>query len=136
MMEGLLKIFSYIWNNLSNIDSLICIIMSLMGICTFGVSLIAGFLRLRLRHNCYKCLNIPIDNVTKQSMKYYVPTTGQKRDPCTEEENIRCFSIDLTSYFIKQVFEKLNGQYYIILADSGMGKTTFLLHLFFQYYKR
>lgn len=136
MMEWVLKFLSYIWNNLSNIDSLINIIMSILGICAFSGSLIAGFLRLKLKHNRYKCLNIPIDNVTKKSMKYYVPTRGQKRDPCTEDENIRCFSIDLTSYFVKQVFENSNEQYYIVLADSGMGKTTFLLHLFFQYYKK
>ena len=33
-------------------------------------------------------------------------------------------------------FEKNRNRYYIVLADSGMGKTTFLFNLFFSYYKK
>ena len=39
-------------------------------------------------------------------------------------------------FLMKKNFEKNRNKYYIILAASGMGKTTFLLKLFLSYYKK
>lgn len=126
--------WKWIWNNLSNIDSLINIIKVILGgffcICGF----IWGVLQLKLKNNQYKYLNLIVDRQTKQSMKYYVNTRAQTVDPCSEEFTYT--RVRLLPLFIKQIFKNSETQYYIILADSGMGKTTFLLKLFFKYYKK
>jgi len=74
-----------------------------------------------------------MDSRTKESMKYYIFTKGQDIDPCTEEN---CIDASLIKLFTKKIFKNSDKQYFIILADSGMGKTTFLLKLFFIYYKK
>ncbi len=136
MKEWIIRNFSLVWNNISNINSLISIIIYITSIGTFAWGLVVCFLRLKLKHNRYKYLDIPIDHETKQSMKYYIATRGQEIDPCTESNNAREISFDLTSFFLKEIFRKSDEQYFIILADSGMGKTTFLLKLFLEYYKK
>lgn len=140
MLEWLLKISSWIWDNISNIDSIVSIITTLLsgGVFIGGVvyGIIASILRLKLKRNQYKYLNLVVDNQTKQSMKYYIPTRGQDIDPNTEEDSQSMITKELVPFFVDEIFNKSDAQYFIILADSGMGKTTFLLHLFFKYYKR
>lgn len=94
--------------------------------------------------NEYKYRLLRIDKETKQSMKYYVPTRAQNTVPVAEEMNRggengqdkkkALYEKNLVSFFIKQEFKNKDIQYYIILADSGMGKTTFLIKLFKRYY--
>lgn len=136
MREWIIENISLIWKNISNIDSLISIMMYIMSTSAFVWGMVVGFLRLKLKHNRYKYLDIPIDHVTKQSMKNYIATRGQETDPCTGRNNIGEGSVDLISFFLKEIFKKSDEQYFIILADSGMGKTTFLLKLFLEYYKK
>ena len=101
----------------------------------FIVSLVISSMRLKLKCYQYKYLNLVVDSQTKQSMKYYISTRVREKDPCDEENND--FSgFKLIPHFIKEIFKKSEEQYFIILADSGMGKTTFLLKLFFKYYKK
>lgn len=135
-MEKLQKVILWVWDNISNIDALVAVIMVIVSIAVIVSGMVAGFLRLKLKHNRYKYLNIPIDRVTKQSMRYYVPTRGQKTDPSAGEEDAGNDSFNLTNLFLKEIFSKSDEQYFIILADSGMGKTTFLLNLFLEYYKK
>lgn len=136
MKEWILKIISWIWENISNIDSLASILCFMAGAVIFVFGMVTGFLRLKLKHNRYKYLNIPIDRITKQSMRYYIPTRGQKTDPSSGQGCAGVDSFDLTKFFLKEIFPKSDEQYFIILADSGMGKTTFLLNLFLEYYKK
>lgn len=96
--------------------------------------------------NEYKYRLLPIDEATKQSMKYYVPTRAQDTIPVAEEmynEEVHSqnrkkeevlYEKNLVSYFIKSEFGNKDKKDYIILADSGMGKTTFLIKLFKKYY--
>jgi len=101
--------------------------------------LIMGFFRLKLKCNQYKYLNLVVDSQIKQAMRYYIPTRGQNIDPCEEEEYATrhsFVSVELVKLFMKEIFKSSEVQYFIILADSGMGKTTFLLKLFFEYYKK
>lgn len=125
----------WFWDNSSNINAIISIISTVISGTIFIAGLVISVLRLKLKSNQYKYLNLVVDSQTKQSMKCYVPTRAQNIDPCDEENN-NFFSIELIPFFIKQVFKESDEQYFIVLADSGMGKTTFLLKLFFTYYKR
>lgn len=135
--------WKWIWNNLSNIDSIVSIAATILsGVLFIGgsiIGLIISILKLKLKCNQYKYLNLPVDSQVKQAMKYYVPTRGQNIDPCTEEEystRHSFVSIELVKLFIRNIFKSSEMQYFIVLADSGMGKTTFLLKLFFEYYKK
>lgn len=127
--------WEWIWYNSSNLYSVIGVVTSILSVSIFIWGLIIGVLRLKLKRNQFKYLNLVVDNQTKQSMKYYVPTRAQNIDPCTEEDN-GVQSIKLIPFFIKHVFKDSQKQYFVILADSGMGKTTFLLKLFLEYYKK
>lgn len=66
-------------------------------------------------------------------LKNFIDTSGQFEDPCnTNAISPEVFT--LMPYFIKEVFNKNNGgRYFAILADSGMGKTTFLRKLYIKY---
>lgn len=131
--------FKWIVDNLSDIDSIVSIIgEALRGFFFVGsifIGLITTFLQLKLKCFQYRHLNVRVDRQTKQSMKYYVSTRAQSTDPC-DDDTTPDLSIELIPYFLKQVFKNSDVQYYMILADSGMGKTTFLLNLFFAYYKK
>ncbi|NBJ95489.1 pentapeptide repeat-containing protein [Parablautia muri] len=139
MLEWLAEISSWIWENISNIDSIVSIVTAILsgvffiGGAVYGV--IANILRQKLKRNQYKYLNLVVDNQTKQSMKYYIPTRAQEVDPCDDVCTTDSF-IKLIPFFINKVFKNSDTRYFVILADSGMGKTTFLLKLFFEYYKK
>lgn len=67
--------------------------------------------------------------------KYYIPTRAQDIDPCEfdeiRENNGNFISQPLVDFFCQEAFkESSQGKYYLVLADSGMGKTTFLLRLY------
>ena len=73
--------------------------------------------------------------IRKAITKYYIPTKAQDIDPCEFEEirenNGNFISQLLIPFFCKEAFKKSSqGKYYLILADSGMGKTTFMLRLY------
>lgn len=73
--------------------------------------------------------------IRKAISKYYIPTRAQDIDPCEYEEirenNGNFISQLLVPFFCDEAFKKTSqGKYYLVLADSGMGKTTFLLRLF------
>lgn len=56
-------------------------------------------------------------------------------DPCEQEEikdnNGKFFSQDLIRFFLNEAFKESSaGKFYLVLADSGMGKTTFMLRLY------
>lgn len=77
-------------------------------------------------------------SVRKKVAKYYVPTRGQDVDPCFEEEiienNGKYNTEQLIPFLCKKAFaQESYGKHYLILADSGMGKTTFLVRLYREY---
>ena len=78
------------------------------------------------------------EETRKRSEKYYIPTRGQDVDPCNEEEirenNGKYNTEEMIPFLCKKAFPKDSfGKHYIILADAGMGKTTFLVNLY-RYY--
>jgi len=71
----------------------------------------------------------------------YIPTQCQNVDPSKQEEPtfVHAFATreKLVPFFIKKVFrEKKEDKYYLVLADSGMGKTTFMINLFLTYMRK
>ncbi len=72
--------------------------------------------------------------------KYYIETKGQGESPTREEEpgfgEKFIPKENLIPFFIKKVFDenKETDKFYMILADSGMGKTTFMINLYMRYH--
>lgn len=75
----------------------------------------------------------------KKSVQYYIPTYGQNFSPTHEEDpsasNKFIVKKNLISWFLKTAFneKKESDKFYLILADSGMGKTTFMINLYLRY---
>lgn len=79
------------------------------------------------------------DGASKKARKNFIRTKCQNIDPSDEINLKSSFAFaakeDLLKFFLKKVFRgKLStNQFYLILGDSGMGKTTFMLNLFSRY---
>ena len=75
----------------------------------------------------------------KASRALFIPTQFQNQSPTREEEpafSHRFVSKNpLIPFFMKTAFneKKESDKFYLILADSGMGKTTFMINLYVQY---
>jgi hypothetical protein len=76
----------------------------------------------------------------KKAKRFYIQTQYQNASPAREEEpgfTHRFIARNkLIPFFIKTAFnEKVESErFYLILADSGMGKTTFMINLYLRYY--
>jgi hypothetical protein len=76
----------------------------------------------------------------KQKRDLFIPTKAQNFSPTYEEEPKHSTKFivkkPLISFFIKEVFneKKETDKFYLILADSGMGKTTFMINLYLKYH--
>lgn len=79
------------------------------------------------------------NSFVENSQKKYIRTKCQNIDPANEISLMQSFAFatkeDLLNFFIGKVFKvrENENRFYLILADSGMGKTTFLLNLFIRY---
>jgi hypothetical protein len=77
--------------------------------------------------------------VIRESKRNYIRTKCQNIDPANEinYKSSYAFSTkeDLLAFFLKKVFslKENENRFYLILGDSGMGKSTFLLNLFSRY---
>ena len=75
----------------------------------------------------------------QRATQYYVETQCQNIAPSKEDEpgQTHAFATKQKSipFFLKQAFKqnKDECQFYILLADSGMGKTTFMINLYLRY---
>ncbi len=75
----------------------------------------------------------------KKSRDLFIPTRFQNHSPSAEEEpgfsHHFVSKSELIPHFLKAVFDekKETDKFYLILADSGMGKTTFMINLYVQY---
>lgn len=79
------------------------------------------------------------DLTIKAACKFYVETKSQNHPPNYEDEpgfdSGNVFRENLIDFFIKRAFkmEKKIDRFYLVLADSGMGKTTFIINLYINY---
>ena len=75
----------------------------------------------------------------EKAIKYYIQTKCQNIDPSKEQEPRQTFIFAtkeiLMNFFINKVFRDIDSEHrhYILLADSGMGKTTFMINLYLKY---
>lgn len=76
----------------------------------------------------------------KKATRYYMHTKGQKTPPPKEPEpkypHARTPRTKLIPFFVDKVFKQdmgtENRPFYIIMAEPGMGKTTFMINLFLK----
>lgn len=75
----------------------------------------------------------------QHATKYYIETRYQNISPTEDDEPgsqyIASAKDQLLPLFLDKVFKygKSDNKYFLILADSGMGKTTFLINLYLKY---
>ncbi|MFZ1610943.1 MAG: hypothetical protein WAT52_07735 [Chitinophagales bacterium] len=75
----------------------------------------------------------------EESQKKYIRTKCQNIDPANDINLKQSFAFatreDLLKFFLRKVFKvkENENRFYLILADSGMGKTTFMLNLYVRY---
>jgi hypothetical protein len=78
-------------------------------------------------------------NDVERATRYYIPTKYQNVSPSEDEEPgskyIASAKNKLIPLFLKDVFsfKKDDNKYFLILADAGMGKTTFMINLYLAY---
>ncbi|GAK60917.1 leucine Rich Repeat domain protein [Candidatus Vecturithrix granuli] len=78
----------------------------------------------------------------ERATRYYVETKCQNVAPSQDEEPGRTYAFaareKVIPFFLKKAFKPHQDdcQFYIVLADSGMGKTTFLLNLYRRYHEQ
>lgn len=76
----------------------------------------------------------------KQKRSLFIPTQAQSHSPAYEDEpkhGIKFIpKVPLIPFFIKTAFneKRESDKFYLVLADSGMGKTTFMINLYLQYH--
>ena len=76
----------------------------------------------------------------RQATRYYIPTQFQNASPAREDEpgftHQHVIRSPLIPFFIKIAFnvKAESERFYLILADSGMGKTTFMVNLYLRYH--
>jgi formylglycine-generating enzyme len=76
----------------------------------------------------------------RKATEYYIPTQFQNASPAREDEpgftHQHVIRSPLIPFFIKTAFnvKTESERFYLILADSGMGKTTFMVNLYLGYH--
>jgi hypothetical protein len=81
-------------------------------------------------------------NDIKKATEYYVPTQCQNIAPSKEHEpgHTHAFATkeSLIPFFMDKVFNNKSqtDRFFIIMADSGMGKTTFMVNLYASYVRK
>ena len=75
----------------------------------------------------------------KRAKRHYIDTTFQNVNPAAKPEpghsEASIAREKIMPFFLKKVFNPRNDEqrFYLLLAGSGMGKTTFMLNLYQQY---
>ncbi len=76
----------------------------------------------------------------RRATRYYIPTQFQNASPAREDEpgftHQHVIRSRLIPFFLKNAFnhKQESERFYLILADSGMGKTTFMINLYLRYH--
>ncbi len=75
----------------------------------------------------------------QQKLRLFIESKWQNNSPTREEEPLFTHKFvsksTLIPHFIKTAFNenKVSDKFYLVLADSGMGKTTFMINLYVRY---
>lgn len=116
----------------------------IIGLSIIGLSIIGLFKGIKFLYSLYlKYHNIfyelePYFSRTDviRYTKYYIPPKW-KSTSCLKNHKILTKEKSLISYFMNHVFpiKKEKNKFYLILAESGIGKTAFMINLYIQYKK-
>ncbi len=93
----------------------------------------------RIKRNCSELQDYYSKGEVKVATSNYITTYGQQNDPADFLEPRESLSKqigkqNLITFFISEFAETSHKKsFYLILGDSGMGKTTFLINLFVKY---
>ncbi len=141
-MKDFFTYLQQLWNQLgfTGISSFFAVLAALFGILSvlwnLGVKLWNVWQQRQLQndlHPFYTAQEI------QHATQYYVETTCQNVAPSREEEPRDTYDFSakekIIPFFLNKAFKTKKDacQFYIVLADSGMGKTTFLLNLYLRY---
>jgi hypothetical protein len=121
--------------------------LMLLGIIVGLISAMIKFIKWAILKNNQWLLNENLrpyfsTNDVDRATRYYIPTKYQNVSPSADDEpgksHIASARELLLPMFLNRAFKNNsdNTKYYLILADAGMGKTTFLINLFLSYTSR
>lgn len=136
-MELIYKVWNWIWDD----TTLYVKLPIILGALVAGYKLVMAIIELIRNYRDNSSL-FPYysDGATKKARKNFIRTKCQNIDPSDEINLKSSFAFaakeDLLKFFLKKVFKGkyTTNQFYLILGDSGMGKTTFMLNLFSRYH--
>lgn len=99
----------------------------------------------KYKNNKYLNKNVGLNysrNDVFNATNIFIPTRYQETTPSDDDEpgqTVNSYkNLKLIKYFVNEVFNesKIASKYFMILADTGMGKTTFLINLMIKYKNR
>lgn len=78
------------------------------------------------------------DDALKEAVRFYVPPRCTKSDPAHDSEPFAAATAESGCIFqvVNRLLAEGHTRHILVLADSGMGKTSFLLNFFFRNYSR
>ena len=144
MFDEIVEIVEYFLKN-NNLEWLITDMRFIIALVLVSLSFIIGLVKLiffinkqfRLKRMSRNLKPYFTSQEIKHHTKNYIQTRSQNVPPSNEDEPIDSIAATVTQRLIplmwKQILPEKNPQKYIlILADSGMGKTTFSINLFIK----
>jgi len=115
----------------------IVIITLLLTVLVWGVKKLLG--RQRIINTARDLMPQFDEAAVNQARRIYIPTRFQNASPTLQDEpgfsHQYVSTSPLVPFFINNAFNnpKESERFYIVLADSGMGKTTFMINLYMAY---
>ncbi len=138
-MTGILQFFIDVKDSVSGVNQVLILVSTLGAAILFLLrKTIAGY---RNRRFLVKRL-MPFydEQIVERATGIYVPTRCQNVDPAQEDEPRSVHAFVAKNRLIPLLAKLLqSGQaakYYIVLADTGMGKTTFMINFFLRYARK
>ena len=112
--------------------------LTLIGMFSFLPKIVRVLDRRKSERDLRKRLPDYPPQVIKRNLKYYVWPNCQSIDPCQRDEirNVIAVQRDLASTLDQSFRTDAEFKHYILLADSGMGKTSFLLNYFSRHLRK
>jgi hypothetical protein len=141
-MKDILEYLQKLWSQggYSGIASVFAAIIASLGVLSaiwkLGVKLWTFHQQRKLKRDLFPFYSLP---EIQRATQYYVETKCQNIAPSKEDEPKQTHAFatkeKIIPFFLKKALkpEKDECQFYIVLADSGMGKTTFLINLYLRY---
>ena len=121
-------------------DKYLAVLIILLGLLSFIIVSACGKIaEFFSRFYAIHCLKIKLRDFTPQeidrAIRYYIWPECQSIDPAQSQESLHTVAIreSLRTTLDKMLNQEINNRHFVLLADSGMGKTSFLLNYFAVY---